>query len=304
MINYLSDIINKIQHDPFYKGLSTFVGIVCAVGLYMSLHPKEELNLKVPPLPVKFEFSDSSPMTESKLGTKNPEVIEKKDILTPKTPSPADTPVATTKVIKEKKKVDAPEVSPDTAGPQKLETKTADVKDPGNTTNLTNEQHIEVQTPNQIIETGGTFGSGAPEVIVSKDVDTVLKAPKLDAAKTDTLLQLEGEKTAIAPGASDKPPMPSPDAIDQSVYTDTPGGDVVILKLKINDRGEVIDVRISVPSKYPIDDFGIAMSARNAKFNKFVPPLRPGEIREIEVRVPYIVENFDGSNKKDTQKLP
>ena len=78
----------------------------------------------------------------------------------------------------------------------------------------------------------------------------------------------------------------------------------MFLKLKINDRGEVIDVRISVPSKYPIDDFGIAMSARNAKFNKFVPPLRPGEIREIEVRVPYIVENLDTTGKKDTQKLP
>lgn len=303
MINHLSDIIHKIQHDPFYKGLSTFIGVLCAIGLYTSLHPKEEFKIKLPPATVKFEFSDSSATEQSKMGTKDPEKIDKKDELTPKNPSPTDKPTPTPKVIKEKKKVDAAENSLTPAGPEKLETPVSADSDKGNTANLTSQQHIEVETPNKIIETGGTFGSGAPEVILAKDVDVLLKAPKIDASKVDTTLQTNGEKIEVAPGASDKPPMPSADAIDQSVYSDSPGGDVVILKLKINDRGEVIDVRISVPSKYPVDDFGIAMSARNAKFNKFVPPLRPGEIREIEVRVPYIVESLDPS-KKDTQKLP
>lgn len=297
-------MVYNIQHDPFYKGFSAVVGIICAIVLYSTLHPKEKFELKLPPIPVKFEFSEYSSDVQSKVGIKNPEVIDKKDVLTPKTPSPSQKPVPTVKVVKEKKKIEAVESSVVPAGPEKLETIISESVDKGNTKNLTSEQHIEVQTPNQIIETGGTFGSGAPEVIVAKEVDVVLKAPKLDALKSDIVLQPNGDISEIAPGASEKPPLPASDAIDQSVYTDTPGGDVVILKLKINDRGEVIDVRISVPSKYPVDDFGIAMSARNAKFNKFVPPLRPGEIRDIEVRVPYIVESLDPSVKKDTQKLP
>lgn len=90
---------------------------------------------------------------------------------------------------------------------------------------------------------------------------------------------------------ADLPPIPAQvtDTPELSEFTrsfnDTPGGDIVVLGLLLNDEGVVIDSKILLPSGYVLGDLTVALASVGQKWANLVPPLLPGEIRWIEQRI-------------------
>lgn len=74
---------------------------------------------------------------------------------------------------------------------------------------------------------------------------------------------------------------------EQPQYAEQPGGEVLVMEVFVNERGEVVEARIAVPSAYPLDDFGHLLIERRARWSHMVPPMLPGEIRKYERRIDY-----------------
>lgn len=87
-------------------------------------------------------------------------------------------------------------------------------------------------------------------------------------------------------GSEGKPPMPSDDYIPpQQEYLETPGGDVLVLQLTVDETGKVIDSQIKVPSHDGLQDVSWASIALTQQFSEVQPPIKPGERRVLEVRI-------------------
>lgn len=84
----------------------------------------------------------------------------------------------------------------------------------------------------------------------------------------------------------DAPPKPPEDAF-VSQYSDAPGANVVVVALLVNPEGDVIDSKLVIPSRYRLKDLGLQMASRQQKVTGLKPPLAPGEVRWIEVRLVY-----------------
>jgi hypothetical protein len=83
------------------------------------------------------------------------------------------------------------------------------------------------------------------------------------------------ESNSALPG----PPAP-PDHEEQligRVYTQKPGGDSVVLALLVDSRGNVISVRIMVPSGYPLLDTTYKLAAMGVNVGPPDPPLKEGD---------------------------
>jgi hypothetical protein len=92
----------------------------------------------------------------------------------------------------------------------------------------------------------------------------------------------------LVPGLGAPPAPPEPGAQEEAPrFAERPGGSVLVMEVWVNDRGEVVDARIAVPSAFPLDDFGHLLLERRARWSALVPPLLPGEVRRIERRIDY-----------------
>lgn len=103
------------------------------------------------------------------------------------------------------------------------------------------------------------------------------------------------ESVSPMPGAY---PTPLPETPDQYQYPEERFGSVLVLELKINDQGQVIDSRILVPSFNGLGDIALVMAVKGQTYKNLVPPLYPGEVRRLELRIPYAAtqpEIEDGS---------
>lgn len=85
--------------------------------------------------------------------------------------------------------------------------------------------------------------------------------------------------------ATDGPQAP-PDSYQppQKTYSETPGGETLVLGILINETGQAVDSRILVPSHDALADVTWAMAALRQRFTNIEPPMRPGEQRWLETR--------------------
>jgi hypothetical protein len=113
-----------------------------------------------------------------------------------------------------------------------------------------------------------------------------------------TLSQPAFPQVAAAAGAPTLPPLVSHDAPEAppedtapgpvaKTYPETPGGDVLVLGLLVNEHGRVEDSDILVPSSHTLTDISIAMASIGQLWTNLQPPLSPGEKRWIELRIPF-----------------
>lgn len=100
-------------------------------------------------------------------------------------------------------------------------------------------------------------------------------------ATPPTLPQIQG---------SPVPPAPAEEVVHLENYPEEPGGPVLVLQLTVNDGGVVVDSRILVPSFNQLGDLSIALAARGQRWTNLVPPLAPGEMRKLEIRIPYATD--------------
>lgn len=66
-----------------------------------------------------------------------------------------------------------------------------------------------------------------------------------------------------------------------------PYGDVMVLGLLVNDRGTVVETKIVVPSRRGMTDLGYALAYQGQKWVNLEPPMLPGELRWLELRLDY-----------------
>lgn len=131
-------------------------------------------------------------------------------------------------------------------------------------------------TPQPAAETPAPVLSSTPF-----DLQQPAIAPSTPATSDPKLPQL-GTSTANLP----PPPAPSEDTF-VSQYDDAPNQRVLVIAMLVNDQGEIIDFKVVIPSKHPLEDLSYALTARRQKITSLVPPLAPNETRWVEVRLVY-----------------
>lgn len=118
--------------------------------------------------------------------------------------------------------------------------------------------------------------------------------PVLDSTEkfdTSSVASVGSLPSAETPPLADLPPIPSQNIEVPQLseftrsFNDTPGGDIVVLGLLLNDEGVVIDSKILLPSGYVLGDLTVALASVGQKWSSLVPPLLPGEVRWIEQRI-------------------
>jgi hypothetical protein len=77
------------------------------------------------------------------------------------------------------------------------------------------------------------------------------------------------------------PPITAPE------LPDAPGGRVLVLELFLNDEAIVVDARILVPSENALSDLTLNFAVLGQKWTGIDPPLKAGERRRLEMRIPY-----------------
>lgn len=89
---------------------------------------------------------------------------------------------------------------------------------------------------------------------------------------------LPGQTATAPPAPSDLPQF-------ALAGVERPGGSILVLGIKVNDQGQVVDAVIVVPSYAPLTDIGLLMAYKQQTFTELKPPLLPGEHRWLEVRL-------------------
>lgn len=59
------------------------------------------------------------------------------------------------------------------------------------------------------------------------------------------------------------------------------------MALLVNAEGEVLSVKVMVPSAYPLQDVNYPLLLIGRKFSPPKPPLAPGQTRWIDLRIHY-----------------
>jgi len=117
------------------------------------------------------------------------------------------------------------------------------------------------------------------------------KAPTPSHTSTPTANPLQEAAVAVpAPRAAFIPPAVPPahgEDIQGRVYPETPGGDTLVLALLVNADGEVLSVKVMVPSGHPLQDVNYPLWLVGRKFAPPRPPLAPGETRWVDLRIRY-----------------
>lgn len=125
--------------------------------------------------------------------------------------------------------------------------------------------------------------------------DGVIRAPVLpleqqnSAAVVGTQKSEEGLPAIAAanPGVAGQSAVPAVQGDFPLAATEKPFGDVLVLGLLVNDQGIVQETRIVVPSRRGLQDMGYALAYQNQKWVQLNPPLLPGELRWLELRLDY-----------------
>lgn len=119
-----------------------------------------------------------------------------------------------------------------------------------------------------------------------------VEAPMAPEAELPTIAQPAIELPAETQLSLDEvPPMPpeaGPGEARVRKYAEQPGGNTLVLGMLVNDRGVVIDSRILVPSFNGLTDLAVSLAAVGQTYTHVDPPLRYGETRWVELRIPFV----------------
>ncbi|WP_187627816.1 hypothetical protein [Paraburkholderia sp. UCT31] len=89
----------------------------------------------------------------------------------------------------------------------------------------------------------------------------------------------ESQSRSSAPALpDDRPPL---------IFTDAPGGEVVVLAYKVDSDGRVLDVQIAIPSSHRFNDVAAALALHSQHFTNINPPIPAGETRWLQSRINY-----------------
>jgi hypothetical protein len=106
-----------------------------------------------------------------------------------------------------------------------------------------------------------------------------------------TYAVVQAEALPPLPTLAEVPEAPPDDYAPPPVaYLEKSGGDVLVLGLRINDQGSVLETKILVKSYRPLEDLSWALVSLKDRFEVVDPPLKPGEFRWLEVRISYPAE--------------
>jgi hypothetical protein len=123
-----------------------------------------------------------------------------------------------------------------------------------------------------------------PRTVKSRDT-AVQTQPAPSAARIKPMpTQPEDAPAQAEPpqsGVDDSPPRPQQVPVLPIPEGVVPGGNAVVLALRINHTGRAEDMAILVHSKDPFFDLAVALQAMQTTFDALNPPLAPGEARWI-----------------------
>ena len=269
------------SRDNLAKALSLAVGVLFAWQLHAQLRPKPDWNLLPLPKVVRVSVKSAAPKegTSAELSEMG-KVTGTSPAARPQ-PGPKNSSRALTKSLGRNKissdtpvaKPVAPAPGPNLPGGDETP---ANISVPPVLTLEQPPLGAVMNAPVELPQIGALPSASVPGPVAS--AVTVPVPPLLDDKGAPVLPQVAG-----AP----RPPMPDVPTSGESLYLDKPGGDVLVLVLFLNDQGVVIDSSIGVPSAYPLEDLTLAWASLGQRWRDLKPPLMPGEVRRLELRVPY-----------------
>lgn len=144
----------------------------------------------------------------------------------------------------------------------------------------------------------------SPEMVTPPAVDTAAVSPGTDIktlpylpleqpaelAQTGNASQGESTNKESPPLIGSAPPLPGTQPVKGDfplAAIEQPYGDVLVLGLLVDDLGNVVETKIVVPSKRGLTDLGYAMAYQGQKWVNLEPPMLPGELRWLELRLDY-----------------
>lgn len=83
------------------------------------------------------------------------------------------------------------------------------------------------------------------------------------------------------------PPTPGDDYSPELSSDELPGGDVLVLGVLVDHEGRVLDAKIVVPSRNPLNDLSFFVASKDSRYTGIDPPILPGSPRWIPVRIKY-----------------
>lgn len=123
----------------------------------------------------------------------------------------------------------------------------------------------------------------APPPPVDNELMTLAQPSRVARAQ----LEAEALPRVLPPVLEEGIPSAPDELSDAWDYPETPGGNVLVLELYVNDQGLVVDAKIAVPSYDGLSDLALHSAALGQRWTDLDPPMRPGELRRLELRIPY-----------------
>lgn len=256
-------LIDTKQHQANLVRVGCLVfGIIMAMQLHSAMHPRidwERLRQK----PVKISIGGKK-LSDVFAKAKQPTTTSVKN--TPK-------PVAEVKV---NPKVDAKPIvksKPKTPAPKAI------LNIPSETTPV--QEIVKTQGEEQTQQL-----ASAPVVEIPMSVEKLTGQPSIEIAPFDprspVLPAISGSGTPPAPGEENGvPPEPKVE------YPETPGGNILVMEVFIDEHGNVVDSKIAVPTYKPLADVTLTWAIRQQRWSNINPPMQPGEVRKLVLRFPY-----------------
>lgn len=149
---------------------------------------------------------------------------------------------------------------------------------------------IPIEAPQFVPDTKDTSRKNREDSVAKKEQDspkkTVEEAPDVpipeEATPSDEILSVAplqiGEQTVQGPE------VPGDEVIPIDIF-DEPFKGVLVLGILVNEEGLPIDIRLLVPSGDPLIDATIPVSAWQAKYGPFDPPIEKGNPRWLPLRL-------------------
>lgn len=270
--------IPTIPREWLVKTCCFLLGISVAYCTYSALQPKIDWTTLQPPKRIKLSLGGeaqnqppSAPVAKAQLPASP--ALTKKQLTPPKTLPPAPAEVANTAAI-----IPIPTTT--------LESKKIDTKG-----QHTSQRLVTNNTPPQTASEAVAEVPSVAEVTVSGGATQFggQQGIQMPVVNPQTLPEIAGAGTPPTPGDIDGTETPTQ-------YPETPGGNILVLEVFVDESGTVVDSKTAVSTFDPLADVTLTWAIRGQKFKQIDPPIQRGEIRKLVLRFPYLSE--------EAQKFP
>lgn len=262
--------IPTIPKEWIVKTCCLLLGTVVAYGTYSALQPKIDWNQFQPPKRIKLSFGGKATQTKP-----TAPVAKAQLPFSAKLPAAQQTPP--TKIPP------APAAQDNTAAIIPIPTKTLESKTVDTTGKHTSQRLVNNTTMTQQASEPQAAVPSVEEVTVMAQATQFGGQQGIDmpVVNPQLLPEIAGSGTPPTPGEVDGTETPTQ-------YPETPGGNILVMEVFVDETGTVVDSKTAVSTFDPLADVTLTWAIRGQKFKQIDPPIKPGEIRKLVLRFPYL----------------